>query len=70
MENNKNNSDNENININSNVRQLQVTTDSKYDKIKLPKRKFCIIHGYNGHKFSGNQKYEIFLILEILMYEQ
>ena len=25
-------------------------------KLKLPKRKFAIIHGYSGHKFCGNQK--------------
>jgi hypothetical protein len=28
----------------------------KLDKINLPKRKYAIIHGYNGHHFSGNQK--------------
>jgi hypothetical protein len=28
----------------------------KLNKIKLPKRKYAIIHGYNGHHFSGNQK--------------
>jgi hypothetical protein len=29
---------------------------SKLEKIRLPKRKYAIIHGYNGHKYSGNQK--------------
>ncbi len=29
---------------------------SKLSKIHLPKRKYAIIHGYIGHKFSGNQK--------------
>jgi tRNA pseudouridine38-40 synthase len=28
----------------------------KKSKINLPKRKFAIIHGYNGHNFCGNQK--------------
>jgi hypothetical protein len=32
------------------------TNNSKKEKIKLPKRKFAIIHGYNGHDFCGNQK--------------
>ena len=31
--------------------------DAKKNKLHLPKRKYAIIHGYNGHKFSGNQKY-------------
>jgi hypothetical protein len=29
---------------------------SKLNKISFPKRKFAIIHGYNGHQFCGNQK--------------
>ena len=28
----------------------------KLNKLSYPKRKFAIIHGYNGHAFSGNQK--------------
>ena len=28
----------------------------KLNKVNHPKRKFAIIHGYNGHGFSGNQK--------------
>jgi tRNA pseudouridine38-40 synthase len=28
----------------------------KKSKIKLPKRKYEIIHGYSGHNYSGNQK--------------
>ena len=28
----------------------------KLDKIKLPKRKFAIIHGYFGQDYSGNTK--------------
>ena len=35
----------------------------KKEKIKAPKRKYAIIHGYNGHDFSGNQKYSYFLNL-------
>lgn len=44
----------------------RVRTDDKYveseekeenrDKLKLPKRKYAIIFGYLGHKYSGNQK--------------
>ena len=29
---------------------------NKKEKLHLPKRKFAIIHGYNGHDFKGNQK--------------
>ena len=29
---------------------------TKKEKIKVPKRKYAIIHGYNGHDFCGNQK--------------
>ena len=28
------------------------------DKVKFPKRKFAIIHGYNGMNFNGNQKFK------------
>ncbi len=36
-------------------------TGAEYDainknKIEHPKRKFAIIHGYNGHDYYGNQK--------------
>jgi hypothetical protein len=44
----------------------RIRTDDKYaeteekeenrDKLKLPKRKYAIIFGYLGHKYSGNQK--------------
>jgi hypothetical protein len=30
--------------------------DKKFNKLNLPKRKYAIIHGYNGHNYSGNQK--------------
>ena len=30
--------------------------EKKANKINLPKRKYAIIHGYNGHNYSGNQK--------------
>ena len=30
--------------------------DEKLEKIKRPKRKFAIVHGYLGHKYCGNQK--------------
>jgi hypothetical protein len=30
--------------------------EEKLDKIHLPKRKYALIHGYNGHAYSGNQK--------------
>ena len=30
--------------------------DKKANKINLPKRKYAIIHGYNGYNYSGNQK--------------
>jgi hypothetical protein len=32
--------------------------DKKSNKLNLPKRKYAIIHGYNGHNYSGNQKSE------------
>ena len=31
--------------------------DNTKEKISHPKRKYAIIHGYNGHDFFGNQKY-------------
>ena len=42
------------ININKNDRTDKEFT--KKEKIKAPKRKYAIIHGYNGHDFCGNQK--------------
>jgi hypothetical protein len=44
-------------------------TEKKIDKVSAPKRKYCIIHGYNGHGFSGNQKYiySFTIKIEILM---
>lgn len=33
--------------------------ENKKDKLNYPKRKYAIIHGYNGHDFKGNQKYFI-----------
>ena len=30
--------------------------EKRLEKINLPKRKYALIHAYNGHKFSGNQK--------------
>jgi hypothetical protein len=41
------------VNIEDNKEENQ---EEKLDKIHLPKRKYAIIHGYNGHHFSGNQK--------------
>ncbi len=31
--------------------------ENTLDKIRFPKRKYVMIHGYNGHNYSGNQKY-------------
>ena len=42
------------ININKNDKTDKEFT--KKEKIKAPKRKYAIIHGYNGHDFCGNQK--------------
>jgi hypothetical protein len=40
-----------------NTQQPQTTQeDKKINKLNLPKRKYAIIHGYNGHNYSGNQK--------------
>lgn len=40
-----------------NQKQNQTTSNAdKPNKIQFPKRKYAIIHGYNGHHFSGNQK--------------
>ena len=33
-----------------------LTEDKKFNKLNLPKRKYAIIHGYNGYNYSGNQK--------------
>lgn len=48
-----------NHNIDSEPTQIQQDTkkdDKKFNKLNLPKRKYAIIHGYNGHNYSGNQK--------------
>ena len=47
----KDQSDNR-VNLNSD----SVENVAKLNKLSFPKRKFAIIHGYNGHAFSGNQK--------------
>lgn len=48
-------SDDENLD-DTRVKNQTEEDRSKLEKIRLPKRKYAIIHGYNGHKFSGNQK--------------
>jgi len=48
-------SDDENID-DDRAKNLTEEDRSKLEKIRLPKRKFAIIHGYNGHQFHGNQK--------------
>lgn len=30
--------------------------NNKTDENKITIKKYAIIHGYNGHKYSGNQK--------------
>jgi hypothetical protein len=35
--------------------------ESNLEKIKHPKRKYVLIHGYSGHNYSGNQKYKIII---------
>lgn len=47
----------ENTPINTQTPQT-TQEDKKSNKINLPKRKYAIIHGYNGHNYSGNQKSE------------
>lgn len=42
--------------INQTDNNTETENKAKPDKINLPKRKYAIIHAYNGHKFSGNQK--------------
>lgn len=32
------------------------TEEERGNKIQLPKRKYAIVHGYNGHHYCGNQK--------------
>jgi hypothetical protein len=39
------------------LNQAKDENTSKLNKISFPKRKYAIIHGYNGHQFCGNQKY-------------
>ncbi len=36
--------------------QVVITEEDKIEKIKHPKRKYVLIHGYSGHNYSGNQK--------------
>lgn len=35
----------------------EIKEENKLEKIKAPKRRYAIIHGYVGHNYSGNQKY-------------
>lgn len=46
----------ENINEEINEENINEENLEKKSKINLPKRKFAIIHGYNGHNYCGNQK--------------
>jgi hypothetical protein len=46
---NQSQNQNENENENGNA-------ENKLTKLNFPKRKYAIIHGYNGHNFCGNQK--------------
>jgi hypothetical protein len=61
MENIENQVDNEEKHFSQEENDLTVNvhdkSDNKQKKINLPKRKYAIIHGYNGHNYSGNQKY-------------
>lgn len=51
-----NNNENEPLKENNTTHNNEIHQKIKPNKIKLPKRKYAIIHGYNGHNFSGNQK--------------
>lgn len=42
--------------LNNNDNEKKEENEEKFEKIKLPKRKYAIVHGYIGHKYSGNQK--------------
>jgi hypothetical protein len=49
--------DNQEATTQENQEQQQaIPEDKKFNKLNLPKRKYAIIHGYNGHNYSGNQK--------------
>ena len=52
--NNEEKKDDKNIDKSNN--ENQKIESQKKSKIKLPKRKYAIIHGYSGHNYSGNQK--------------
>jgi hypothetical protein len=41
---------------NTNEQITENNPESSLEKIKHPKRKFVLIHGYNGHNYKGNQK--------------
>ena len=41
---------------NDQIKTPENIEEVKLDKIKHPKRKYALIHGYNGHKYHGNQK--------------
>ncbi len=50
------NSDNQIIEVNEENKEVTVKIENESTKINFPKRKYAIIHGYNGHLFCGNQK--------------
>jgi hypothetical protein len=43
------------IDNNENVEKNE-KIEVKLNKLQYPKRKYAIIHGYNGHNYCGNQK--------------
>ncbi len=47
---------------NNNEVVIEKKQESNIEKIKYPKRKYVIIHGYNGHQYKGNQKYINYII--------
>ncbi len=51
-----------NINENEVDQTNREGTELKLNKLNFPKRKFAIIHGYNGHDYCGNQKYFLIII--------
>ena len=55
---NPNNNDNTNQTENQNeIENVEGNSaENKLTKLSFPKRKYAIIHGYNGHNFCGNQK--------------
>jgi hypothetical protein len=50
------NTNSTNINHNHDEKKVEIVENKNKNKINMPKRKYAIIHGYNGHKFLGNQK--------------